>query len=174
MEFLELVNAGLLLTVQCSSRSSASVWIGMGMEEFAGWKPRSSSSCHIHLRKLDENFPNRLFSIVKNFAPGQYFHGWGCWREKNTGTSPTTAFSVYIATIFGTDIAYVVCGLVMMLLTPPPPPQSPGPGWRHVPAEAGWRRIVSRDTASYSSSHAQSAQHSVKLVTNKTKVSWKS
>ena len=30
MEFLELVNAGLLLTVQCSSRSSASVWIGMG------------------------------------------------------------------------------------------------------------------------------------------------
>ena len=30
MEFLELVNAGLLLTVQCSSRSSASVWIGIG------------------------------------------------------------------------------------------------------------------------------------------------
>ena len=30
MEFLELVNAGPVLTVQCSSRSSASVWIGMG------------------------------------------------------------------------------------------------------------------------------------------------
>ena len=30
MEFLELVNAGLMLTVHCSSRSSDSVWIGMG------------------------------------------------------------------------------------------------------------------------------------------------
>ena len=36
-------------------------------------------------------------------------------------------------------------------------------------AEAGWRWIVSRDTASYRSSHAQFGHHSVKLVTNKTK-----
>ena len=168
MEFLELVNAGLLLTVQCIA-AGAQTQSGLGWEmaeEFAGWKPRSS--CHIHLRKLDENFPNRLFSIVKNFAPGQYFHGWGCWREKNTGTSPTTTFSVYIATIFGTDIAYVVCGVVMMLLTLPP--QSPGPGEDMCQLRRDGDGS-SPEIQLHSSSHAQYGHHSVKLVTNKTKVS---
>ena len=28
-----------------------------------------------HLRKLDENFPNRLFPLSRVLAPGAYFHG---------------------------------------------------------------------------------------------------
>ena len=179
MEFLELVNAGLLLTVQCVA-AAAQPQSGLGWGDGGICRLKASLWLPHSAAKTWWEFPKPTFFYCQEFCPGPIFswlrllEGEKYWNKSHHRlSSPHCHCWWYWLTRAALPMD---CVLRILKLSPDDDDASylllTSLALVKTSAEAGWRWIVSRDAASYSSSHAQCGHHSVTLVTSKTKVSW--